>query len=374
MLLLLPSSGSRRCSRAQADRGPARGLRDVRALLAARLRLPVPRRPTRSRASSASPAATRSTSSASRSSEQSRWTVALPRCSSRSRRSCSSGALGSGTGHVGRARSAASSASAPAMVAAFLALVRDPRQGPHAGGLPRPHRLRRSATRRRRSRTSSCSPAASPTADPRTRPAAPAPAPPGPHAQRRTSCERNRLIVVFRLILALPHFIWLTLWGVVVLLAALVGVAGRRSRSAACPRRCTASSPRYVALPARTSLAFRTLAGGPFPGFVGKAGRLSGRHRDRRRRSASRAGRSASAGCSPSPRSWSRRRRRGAGSSRAIGAWFFALFTGPDAARAAQRCSPTRSATARRSTRYALLLTPRYPHSGPSEEEAPDAG
>src|SRR4051812_18427568 len=34
--------------------------------------------------------------------------------------------------------------------------------------------------------------------------------------------QRNRLTVFFRLILAIPHFLWATLWGVIALLAALV--------------------------------------------------------------------------------------------------------------------------------------------------------
>lgn len=54
--------------------------------------------------------------------------------------------------------------------------------------------------------------------------------------------RRSRLTVFFRLLLALPHLVWLTLWGIVALLAAIVNwvatfVAG------ASPSSCTASSP-----------------------------------------------------------------------------------------------------------------------------------
>jgi Domain of unknown function (DUF4389) len=83
--------------------------------------------------------------------------------------------------------------------------------------------------------------------------------------------RRSRLTVFFRLLLAIPHFIWLWLWSIVAELAAIVTwfatlITGRP------PRPLHAFLSRYV----RYSLhvyAFLFLAANPFPAFLGEPGR-----------------------------------------------------------------------------------------------------
>jgi hypothetical protein len=86
----------------------------------------------------------------------------------------------------------------------------------------------------------------------------------------RDELRRSRLTVFFRLVLAFPHLVWLALWGVLALLAAIVNwiatlVAG--------------TSPqwlhRFLSAYVRYQLqvgAFLYLVGNPFPGFVGAEG------------------------------------------------------------------------------------------------------
>lgn len=82
--------------------------------------------------------------------------------------------------------------------------------------------------------------------------------------------RRSRLTVFFRLLLALPHFIWLTLWTALAFLAAIVNglVALVRGRSAEPLHRFLAAYVRYTA----HVTAFVTLVANPFPGFVGAPG------------------------------------------------------------------------------------------------------
>jgi len=82
--------------------------------------------------------------------------------------------------------------------------------------------------------------------------------------------RRSRLTVFFRLLLAIPHLLWLTLWGLVALLAAVVNwiatlVAGTS------PERLH----RFLAAYLRYQLhvgAYVYLIGNPFPGFTGAVG------------------------------------------------------------------------------------------------------
>ena len=65
--------------------------------------------------------------------------------------------------------------------------------------------------------------------------------------EARDDLRRSRLTVFFRLLLALPHLVWLTLWGIAALLAAIVNwfatlVAAPR------PSRSIASSPPTCAI------------------------------------------------------------------------------------------------------------------------------
>jgi hypothetical protein len=82
--------------------------------------------------------------------------------------------------------------------------------------------------------------------------------------------RRSRLTVFFRLALAFPHLVWLTLWGVLALLAAIfnwvvVLIAG------VSPQWAHRFLSRYVRYQLHVS-AFLYLVGSPFPGFVGAPG------------------------------------------------------------------------------------------------------
>jgi hypothetical protein len=82
--------------------------------------------------------------------------------------------------------------------------------------------------------------------------------------------RRSRLTVFFRLLLAIPHAVWLTLWSVAAFLAALANglVALFRGRSADPLHRFLAAYVRYDA----HVTAFVFLVANPFPGFVGAPG------------------------------------------------------------------------------------------------------
>jgi hypothetical protein len=82
--------------------------------------------------------------------------------------------------------------------------------------------------------------------------------------------RRNRLLVLFRLPLAVPHFVWLTLWSIVAFVAALIAwlvalVIGRVPDGL---HRFLAAFVRY----STHVLSFLYVLGGPFPGFLGRAG------------------------------------------------------------------------------------------------------
>jgi hypothetical protein len=109
-----------------------------------------------------------------------------------------------------------------------------------------------------------------PTSDP-TRIVPDAALPPHPVRLELTDrLERSRLTVFFRLLLTIPHLIWLFLWSVLALPAVLVAwvvalVIGR----------VPLPLHRFIAAWVRYSMhvmAFLFLVGGPFPGFVGAAG------------------------------------------------------------------------------------------------------
>jgi hypothetical protein len=82
--------------------------------------------------------------------------------------------------------------------------------------------------------------------------------------------EQSRLTVFFRLLLAIPHFIWLFLWGIVVWFAVVVSwfVALVIGRVPDALHRFIAAYIRY----ATHVLAYVHLIGRRFPGFTGKAG------------------------------------------------------------------------------------------------------
>jgi hypothetical protein len=86
----------------------------------------------------------------------------------------------------------------------------------------------------------------------------------------RDELRRSRLTVFFRLVLAFPHLVWLTLWGVLALLAAIVNWVATL---------LAGTSPqwlhRFLSAYVRYQLhvgAYLYLVGNPFPGFVGAEG------------------------------------------------------------------------------------------------------
>jgi hypothetical protein len=82
--------------------------------------------------------------------------------------------------------------------------------------------------------------------------------------------ERSRVTVFFRLLLAIPHLIWLTLWGILVLFAAIANwfatLAGGVS-----PESLHGFLTAYVRYQTHV-YAYLFLIADPFPGFIGRAG------------------------------------------------------------------------------------------------------
>jgi hypothetical protein len=81
---------------------------------------------------------------------------------------------------------------------------------------------------------------------------------------------RSRLTVFFRLLLALPHLVWITLWGIAIIVAAIVGwfatlITGRL------PQGLHSFIAAYVRYWTHLS-AYLFLAANPFPGFTGEPG------------------------------------------------------------------------------------------------------
>jgi hypothetical protein len=86
----------------------------------------------------------------------------------------------------------------------------------------------------------------------------------------RDDLRRSRLTVCFRLPLVFPHLVWLTLWGVLALFAAIANWASTlaRGRPLASLHRFLSAYVRYQA----HVYAFISLIANPFPGFAGSAG------------------------------------------------------------------------------------------------------
>jgi hypothetical protein len=103
--------------------------------------------------------------------------------------------------------------------------------------------------------------------------AAPAPEPVPEHPIRLTignDLRRSRLTVFFRLLLFLPHYIWLSLWGIAAFLALIANWFATLAlgRSPEPLHRFLSAFVRYQA----HAYAFLTLIGNPFPGFTGTPG------------------------------------------------------------------------------------------------------
>lgn len=82
--------------------------------------------------------------------------------------------------------------------------------------------------------------------------------------------RRNRLTVFFRLVLAIPHFFWITLWTIAVVVAAIVNwfVTLIVGRPAAGLHRFLSSYVRYTV----HLNAYLHLVANPYPGFLGEEG------------------------------------------------------------------------------------------------------
>jgi Domain of unknown function (DUF4389) len=109
-----------------------------------------------------------------------------------------------------------------------------------------------------------------PHADPRENPV---PAPPPPRSVALTADEdlqRSRLTVFFRLLLAIPHFIWLILWSIPVVFVLIIGWI-----AAIILGRFPYPFHRFVGAYLRYTVhlfAFVSLVANPFPGFTGTPG------------------------------------------------------------------------------------------------------
>jgi len=82
--------------------------------------------------------------------------------------------------------------------------------------------------------------------------------------------RRNRLTVFFRLLLAIPHLFWLTLWGIAALFAAVANWFATLFAGTS-----PAGLHRFLAAYVRYQLhvgAYVYLIGNPFPGFTGERG------------------------------------------------------------------------------------------------------
>jgi Domain of unknown function (DUF4389) len=108
-----------------------------------------------------------------------------------------------------------------------------------------------------------------PTSDPHAVPLSPMPDHPV-RLRDEGEVRRNRLLVLFRLPLAVPHFVWLTLWSIVAFVAAVVSwlVALVIGRVPDPLHRFLAAFVRY----STHVVSFVYVLGGPFPGFVGRVG------------------------------------------------------------------------------------------------------
>jgi Domain of unknown function (DUF4389) len=207
-----------------------------------------------------------------------------------------------------------------------------------------------------------------PTSDPHAVPLDPMP----PHPVRVRAGEdrnRNRLTVFFRLVLAIPHLIWIMLWGIAAFFAAIAGwfAALATGRLPDALHRFLAAFVRYGAHVS----SYLNILGGPFPGFLGEAGsypvdpEIDDPQPQHRAKTAFRIILALPA--------WLVASTFGTVAFiAAVGAWFCALFTGriPDGLHGLLAWA-VRYETQFYS--YLLLLTDRYPYTGPDGRGRPEA-
>jgi hypothetical protein len=83
----------------------------------------------------------------------------------------------------------------------------------------------------------------------------------------RDDLRRNRLTVFFRILLAIPHYIWLFLWSVAAVLAAIANWFATLARGEP-PRALHRFLTAYVRYAAHVN-AYLLLTANPYPGFTG---------------------------------------------------------------------------------------------------------
>jgi hypothetical protein len=183
----------------------------------------------------------------------------------------------------------------------------------------------------------------------------------------RDELRRSRLTVFFRLVLAFPHLVWLALWGVLALLAAIVNWVATLIAGAS-PRWLHRFLSGYVRYQLQVS-AYLYLVGNPFPGFVGAEGtypidlHVAARQRQNRWRVLFRLILALPALILAGVFGWL------LGAVAVLG-WFAALATGrmPVGLRNAGAFALRYTA---QTSAYVLLVSPVYPYSGPCLERAP---
>jgi hypothetical protein len=199
-----------------------------------------------------------------------------------------------------------------------------------------------------------------PTSDPRAVPLDPMP----PHPVRlRTGDDRsrNRLTVAFRLLLAIPHLVWLALWSIAAFFAAIAGwfAAVATGRLPDALHGFLAAFVRYGTHVG----SYLYILGDPFPGFLGGAGSypvdpaIDDPQPQHRAKTAFRIVLALPAWLVAGSFA-------GVAIIASVGAWFCALFTGriPDGLHGLLAWALRYEA---QSWSYLLLLTDRYPYTGP---------
>lgn len=201
-----------------------------------------------------------------------------------------------------------------------------------------------------------------PNSDPAVAPLAPLPAHPI-RLELTDELRRNRWLVAFRYILAFPHNIWWTLWTLVTIVVSIVGwlvalVLGRLPRPL---HRFLAAWVRYSA----HWNAFFYLGGGLFPGFLGRAGSypvdvvIDPPERQSRWTIAFRA-------LLALPALVLSGTLLGIVTLVSIGGWFFALVMGR-MPRGLRNVVAFSIRYVSQTFAYLILVTPRYPYSGPAD-------
>ena len=188
--------------------------------------------------------------------------------------------------------------------------------------------------------------------------------------------RRSRLTVFFRLLLAIPHYFWISLIGVVVALSASSSTGSSLLFVARTPKGIHDFLAGYIRYTTQLE-AYILLAANPYPAFwpLGEADLPRPRWRSTRPRSRA-GGRRSSASSSRSRRSWSAARcSRAACDSAATGSashsrvafllWWVAVFLGrsPRGLRDLVAFCVGYSAQL---AAYLFLVTDRYPYSGPN--------